>query len=54
MRDNRLHLVEPERSAKASTDAPTELSETGTSPDVLMGRLRLVHADGEAPPDNAA
>jgi hypothetical protein len=54
MRDNRLQLVEPEYSAKASTDAPTELVAMTAMPDDVGRGLRLVETDDGAPPDDAA
>jgi hypothetical protein len=54
MRSNRLQLVVPENRAKASTDAPTELSAVTAMPDAVTRRFRLVDADDGGPPDDAA
>jgi len=54
MRDNRLQLVEPENSATASTDAPTELVAVTATPYGVGRGLRLVEIDDGAPPDEAA
>jgi len=54
MRDNRLQLVEPENSAKASTDAPTKRVVVTPMPDGVGPGLRLVEGDDGAPPDDAA
>jgi hypothetical protein len=54
MRDNRLQLVEPENSAKESTDSPTERLAVTAMPDAVVQRLRLVDAGEGTPPDDAA
>jgi hypothetical protein len=54
MRSSRLQLVGPENSAKATSDAPTELAAAPAMPDALVPRLRLVESDDGGPPDDAA
>lgn len=54
MRSNRLQLVVPETSAKATNDGPTELSAVTITPDAVTGRLRLVDTGEGSPPDDAA
>jgi len=54
MRHSRLKLVEPEKSAKATTDATTELSAVTGMPDAVTRRLRLVDPREGTPPDDAA
>jgi hypothetical protein len=54
MRHDRLQLVVDEKSAKATTDGPTELPAVPANPDSGLRRLRLVDADEGAPPDDAA
>jgi len=54
MRDNRLQIVEPESSAKATTDTSAELSAVPAMPDAVTPRLRLVDGGEGGPPDDAA